>query len=89
MNDTKGEIRNHMAEVLGVAVDRIDDDARLDELVHSSFLLVEMIIDLQEEFEVRFGQAEMEGVKTVGQLIELFSRIRAKGSQPERAESVS
>lgn len=83
MRNNRDKIRKHMAEILGIAADRIEDEARLAELVHSSFLLVEMIIDLQEEFEVRFGQAEMERVKTVGQLMDLFARLEANRSQPE------
>ena len=77
MSKPRDRVRHRMAEILGISVDRIVDDARLTELVHSSFMLVELIIDLQEEFEVRFGQAEMQGVKTVGQLLDLFTRLLA------------
>jgi acyl carrier protein len=37
-----------------------------------------MVIELQEEFDVRFQQADMNEVKTIGALIELVdSRIAA------------
>lgn len=65
-----------MAEVLGLAAESITDEAVLSSLVNSSFVLVELVIELQEEFGVRFQQADLEGVTTVGQLIALIeSRI--------------
>lgn len=85
MNEQRDRIRQRMAGVLGIGVERIEDDARLVELAHSSFLLVEMIIDLQEEFDVRFGQAEMQDVHRVGQLLDLFARLQADGPQPVSA----
>ena len=54
------------------------DDAVLTDLVNNSFVLVELVIELQEEFDVRFQQADMNEVKTVGALIDLVdSRIAA------------
>ncbi len=61
-----------MAEVLGHKPESITDDAVLTSLVNSSFVLVEMVIELQEEFGVRFQQVDMNGVTTVGQLIALI-----------------
>jgi acyl carrier protein len=42
--------------------------------VSSSFLLIETIIELQEDFGVRFSQEEFAGITTVGQLVTLFVR---------------
>jgi acyl carrier protein len=64
-------VRNQMAETLGHSPEVVADDAVLTDLVASSFLLVEMVIELQEEFDVRFQQADMNEVKTVGQLLDL------------------
>ena len=74
MTENREIIRNRMAEILTLPLSSIEDQARLADLVPSSFLLVELIIDLQEEFEVRFGQAEMRDVNTVGQLLDLYTR---------------
>jgi acyl carrier protein len=60
-----------MAEVLGHETAVVADDAILTDLVNSSFLLVELVIELQEEFDVRFQQADMDHVKTVGALLDL------------------
>ena len=54
----------------------------LTDLVNSSFLLVEMVIELQEEFDIRFQQADMNEVSTVGQLLDLADS-RMIGSAPD------
>ena len=72
----KEAVREKMAEVLGHTSDVTSDDAVLTDLVNNSFLLVEMVIELQEEFDVRFQQADMNEVKSVGDFLELVdSRI--------------
>ncbi len=68
---TREQVRKTMAEVLGHATSKVEDSALLTDLVNSSFLLVEMVIELQEEFDVRFQQADLADVETVGDLIEL------------------
>ena len=78
MMSNKDSVRTKIAEVLGHKTEVIVDDAVLTDLVNSSFVLVEMVIELQEEFDVRFQQADMNEVKTVGALIDLVdSRIAA------------
>ena len=76
--NTRETVRARMAEVLGSTPDDVRDDAVLTDLVNSSFLLVEMIIELQEEFDVRFQQSDLAEVVNVGQLLDLVeSRIEA------------
>lgn len=67
------EIKAKMAELLSQPVDALGDDIELTSLVNSSFVLVEMIIEMQEEFDVRFTQQEVTGVTTVGQLVKVFA----------------
>ncbi len=64
-------VRDKIAEILGHTSEVVLDDAELTSLVNSSFLLVEMVIELQEEFDVRFQQVDMNEVATVGQLLDL------------------
>ncbi len=68
----RDRIRSKISQLLEQPLEALTDDAELIALVSSSFLLVEMIIEMQEEFGVRFNQADMAGVTSVGQLIELF-----------------
>ncbi len=67
----KERVRDKIAEILGHTSEMVLDDAELTNLVSSSFLLVEMVIELQEEFDVRFQQVDMNEVATVGQLLDL------------------
>lgn len=73
-------IRTKMAEVLGTDAARVSDTERLVDLVNSSFLIVEMVIELQEEFDVRFHQADMSDITTVGQLLDLVESRVASSS---------
>jgi len=70
--NNKEHARKRIGEILELAPEAIVDDAVLTSLVNSSFLLVELVIELQEEFDVRFHQADMNDVATVGDLIELI-----------------
>ena len=67
-------IKQRMAELLDQNLDVLDDDASLAEVVSSSFLLIETIIELQEDLGVLFSQEEFAGISTVGQLVTLFVR---------------
>lgn len=64
-------VRAKIGEVLGHTAQVANDEAVLTDLVNSSFVLVEMVIELQEEFDVRFQQADMKEVKSVGDLLDL------------------
>ncbi len=75
MKVIREQIRSRIAEIIGQPLDRLQDQAPLVDLVSSSFLLVELNIDLQEEFAVRFGQAEMQDVISIGQLLDLYTSL--------------
>jgi acyl carrier protein len=66
-------VRQKIAEVLELDEQGVDDAMVLTDLVSSSFRLVELIIELQEEFDVRFQQSDMHDVTTVGQLVQLVN----------------
>ena len=77
----KERVREKIADTLGHTPEMVPDDAVLTSLVNSSFLLVELVIELQEEFDVRFQQVDMNEVVTVGQLLDLVdSRMAEKSS---------
>jgi len=69
-----------MAEILRQPLEKVADATELIDLVAESFVLVEMAIELQEEFRVRLLQEDLNGVRTVADLIRLVaSRARAGG----------
>jgi len=66
------KVKAKMAEILKQPVSRLSDDTLLANLVVDSFVLVDMVIELQEEFGVTLVQEDLKDVKTVQQLTKLF-----------------
>jgi acyl carrier protein len=69
---TTDRVKAKMATLLRQPVERLRDDAVLTDLVSQSLLLIEMVIELQEEFAVRLVQDDLKDVKTVGDLARLI-----------------
>ncbi len=77
MNIKSEEIKNRIAEVLAVSVERFNNETILKDLVTDSFLLVEMAIELQEDFQVRFSQEDLKKIGTIGDLIFLIKNKKS------------
>ena len=59
-------------EVLQVAPEQVTPDAKFaDDLDADSLDLVQMVMDLEEEFDITVEEEELEGITTVGQAFEL------------------
>jgi acyl carrier protein len=72
----QSRVREKMAEFLGRPINDLDNHALLADLVVESFMLVEMVIGLQEEFGGRFFvQDDLKDIKTVGDLLMLFEGL--------------
>jgi acyl carrier protein len=69
----KNNIKEKMARLLKQPVSKLEDGAVLTTLVAESFALIEMVIELQEEFRVRLVQEDLRDVKTVGDLTGLIA----------------
>lgn len=69
------KVRAEIAAFLKRQADQVGDDQLLTSLVAESFILVELVIDLQEAFSVRIDQDDFAGVKTVGDLIAVFKNV--------------
>lgn len=69
---TASALKETMAAFLKVPTARMTDDTILTELVRESFLLIEMVMYLQDELSVRIVQEDLKGVERVGQLVEVF-----------------
>ena len=70
---TAVDIKGRMAAFLRQPVERLEDIAVLTDLVTESFILVEMVIELQEQLGVRITQDDLKEVKTVGDLTAVFA----------------
>ncbi len=71
-------VKEQMAAFLRRPLSELEDSAVLSDLVLESFVLVEMVIELQEQFNVRLVQEDLKNVKTVGQLTKLFEERASK-----------
>lgn len=81
-------IKQKMAAVLRLPAERLADGAVLTDLVEESFALIEMMIELQEEFGVRaFVQDDFKDVRTVGDLIALLQKHA--GAAPGTAPGIT
>ena len=64
-----------LAENLSVPEEKVTPQARFQEDLDADSLdLVEAVLALEEEFGVSIPEEEMEGVKTVGQAIQLVAQ---------------
>ncbi|HYA69333.1 MAG TPA: acyl carrier protein [Acidimicrobiales bacterium] len=72
--DTFDKFRTCAVEVLQVPADKVVPDARFgDDLDADSLDLVELVMALEETFDVTVDESELEGIETVGQAYELIS----------------
>jgi acyl carrier protein len=65
-------VASRIASVLRVPADTLTPQTTVQDLAADSFMLVEMIVDLQEEFDVAFTQARLREVATLGDLVQLL-----------------
>ena len=73
-NATFDKFRSCAVEVLQVPADKIVLEARFgDDLDADSLDLVELVMALEEAFDITVEESELEGIETVGQAYELIS----------------
>jgi acyl carrier protein len=66
--------RKCAVEVLSVSEDQVVPDAKFgDDLDADSLDLVELVMALEEEFDVAVPEEELEGIETVGQAYDLVA----------------
>ena len=71
---TFDKFRHCAVEVLQVPAEKVVPDARFgDDLDADSLDLVELVMALEETFDVTVDESELEGIETVGQAYELIS----------------
>jgi acyl carrier protein len=68
------KFKEAMSAIIKQPVERLKDDAVLTELVNDSFALVDMVIELQDDFDVFLVQDDLKSVNTVGDLIAVFQQ---------------
>jgi len=62
-------------EVLQVAPEQVTPEARFaDDLDADSLDLVELVMSLEEAFDITVDESELDGIETVGQAYELITK---------------
>ena len=70
--EVEARVRKVLAEQLAVDESQVVPDARFAEDLNADSLdLVEAVLALEEEWNIEIPEEEMDGVKTVGQAVEL------------------
>ena len=67
------QVRRKMARLLKQPVDRLTDATVLTDLVAESFILVDMVIELQDDLGIRLMHDDLKAVKTVGDLLTVIA----------------
>ena len=70
--DALATIKDVAAEVLSVEPDQVTETARFKEDLDADSLdLVELVMGLEERFDIEVPEDDLEGVTTVGQAVDL------------------
>lgn len=67
------DVAGRVASVLRIPAGSLTPQTSLADLPADSFLLVELIVDLQEEFDAAFTQARLREVTNLGDLVALLN----------------
>ena len=78
--DALSTIREVAVEVLSVEPDQVTETARFKEDLDADSLdLVELVMGLEERFDIEVPEDDLEGVTTVGQAVDLvMAKVAAK-----------
>lgn len=66
------EIKQKIAQLTKLPAGSISDDKEIAELVADSFMVVELFLSIQEQFQIELEREDLEQVITVRQLLELI-----------------
>lgn len=69
---TEESIRAGIAGFLKKDIAEVSDEVVLKSLVTDSFVLVELVMTLQEDFNIRLMQEDLKDVQSVGQLVKVI-----------------
>jgi acyl carrier protein len=75
-------IKSRISEILKQPLARLTDDTQLVDLVSDSFALVDLVIQLQEDFDIFLVQQDLKDVGTIGDLLKV---IQSRSTLPASA----
>jgi acyl carrier protein len=71
-------VLDRVAEVLRRPRAMVSMDTELSRLAADSFVLVELVLELKDEFRVRFDHDDVQGLRTVGDVVDLVESTAAR-----------
>ncbi len=79
MADHTEKVKDIIEKELGVEREKLTDEASfIDDLGADSLDIVELVMELEEEFEITIPDEQAEKIKTVGEAIDYIEREIAK-----------
>ncbi|MDY6825656.1 MAG: acyl carrier protein [Bacillota bacterium] len=63
------KVKNIIAEQLEVAAEKLSSDTTFEDIDADSLDIVELVMALEEEFDLEISDQEIENIKTVGDII--------------------
>jgi len=73
-DDIQGRVQEALAEQLGLGTHEVTPSARFEEDLDADSLdLVEVVLRLEEAFEIDIPEEEMQKLKTVGEAVDLVA----------------
>ncbi|OSC41575.1 4'-phosphopantetheinyl transferase superfamily protein [Mycobacterium decipiens] len=73
---TFDEVAERISATLSIPLAKLTPTTTLADLAADSFMLVEAVVDLQEEFDTMFTQTQLREVTNLGELVELLQRTK-------------
>lgn len=78
MSDIAKKIKDIIAEKLEVDADKVTDSAAfVDDLGADSLNMAELVMDLEDHFDITISEADAEKLRTVGDVIEFIKEKQA------------
>ena len=86
-----GTLKEVAAEVLSVDPDQVTEAARFKEDLDADSLdLVELVMGLEERFDIEVPEEDLEGVTTVGQAVDLvLAKVGALSTHERRSTTAA
>lgn len=76
---TFDKVKKLLADQLNISADKITENSKvIDDLGADSLDVVEMLMTLEDEFNVTVSDEESVGLKTVGDIVKLIDKKTAK-----------
>ncbi len=74
---SRDEIKRKMSELLNQPVNRFEDKLFLSDIIQESMMLAEMIMELEDIYDVKFSQESLTTAVTVGTLVDVIVKRAA------------